>query len=134
MYLRLAWSLAEVPLTDLVKTRGFILKNVSAVNEDGQPRVALDFEYSLPAGSPAPSAAPQDRSSHMVIRGGRIYCDPNRLFGWPKRSYGRCFRPLHHGHDPVVAVRSADRRAGGCLAKPRGMVEQCSPSGSLASP
>ena len=85
MYLRFAWSLAEIPLADLMKTRGLTLKKVSAVNEDGEQRAALDFEYSPPAGSQAPSLAPQDRSSLMIIRGGRIYCDPNRY--WAIRRY-----------------------------------------------
>ncbi len=85
MYLRFAWSLAEIPLTDLVKTRGFTLKKATPVSQDGGQRVALDFEYSPQASAPASSVAPQDRSSLMILRSGRIYCDPNRC--WANQSY-----------------------------------------------
>jgi hypothetical protein len=80
MYLRLAWCIAEIPLADLVKTQGFTIKRVSAVNENGRQLAVLDFDYTPTAGPPAESVAPQDRSSLMVIRRGQIYCDPDRFW------------------------------------------------------
>jgi hypothetical protein len=80
MYLQVAWSFAEIPLTDLVKTRGVTLKKVAAVEHDGRSLVELDFEYSPPSGAPSPSSDPRYRSSLLVVRGGRILCDRSRFW------------------------------------------------------